>query len=340
MSVRIVPFSEAMLPQAGELLSRRHARDRVSLPVLPARFAEQITATGAVQTSLRRENARGFAALDHGSLVAYLIGDLLIDDLWGRSGWVRPAGCAYDPDAGVEVVRDLYAALGECWVGYGVFAHFALIPVSDPALLHAWFSLSFGIEQVHALADLAVIKPAPLQVPDGLEIGLAGQEDREAITAMSDVIWRAQVQAPTWAPIPPEAIRETTKGWAELLDEPDVTLWLAKLRGRVVGIQGYWPSDAALGASGDNLNIPEGCVHMSVAGTHEAERGKGISTLLTSQGLAHAQSVGYRVCDTDWRSANLLASRFWPRQGFRPVMYRLVRRVDSRIAWANGSAPV
>jgi hypothetical protein len=32
-----------------------------------------------------------------------------------------------------------------------------------------------------------------------------------------------------------------------------------------------------------------------------------------------------------------LGSRFWPRRGFRPVAYRRVRRVDQRIAWANGT---
>jgi hypothetical protein len=54
--------------------------------------------------------------------------------------------------------------------------------------------------------------------------------------------------------------------------------------------------------------------------------------------LAQAARAGFRYCETDWRSANLLASRFWPRQGFRPVAYRLARRIDPRIAWANGSA--
>ena len=29
--------------------------------------------------------------------------------------------------------------------------------VGDPELVHAWFSLSFGIEQVHALADLETL---------------------------------------------------------------------------------------------------------------------------------------------------------------------------------------
>jgi cyanophycinase len=34
--------------------------------------------------------------------------------------------------------------------------------------------------------------------------------------------------------------------------------------------------------------------------------------------------------------ANLFASRFWPRQGFRPATYRFVRRIDARIAWRIG----
>lgn len=40
------------------------------------------------------------AAVDDNGLVACLIDDMVIDILCGRSGWVRWAGCAYDPAAG------------------------------------------------------------------------------------------------------------------------------------------------------------------------------------------------------------------------------------------------
>jgi len=33
----------------------------------------------------------------------------------------------------------------------------------------------------------------------------------------------------------------------------------------------------------------------------------------------------------------LLASRFWPSFGYRPVVCRLARCIDARIAWANDS---
>ena len=36
------------------------------------------------------------------------------------------------------------------------------------------------------------------------------------------------------------------------------------------------------------------------------------------------------------QGTNLLSSRHWPGLGFSPVAYRLVRKVDPRIAWADG----
>lgn len=335
MSTQILPFTEDLLPQAGELLAQRHAHDRASFPILPLRFEDPNSAQDVIRASFRRENAGGFAALDQGRLVAYLIGERVIDNLWGRSGWVRSPGCAYDPGTGAEIIRDLYAALGAQWVEYGIFTHFAQIPIGDPALVQAWFSLSFGVEQVHALADLDAMKPLFPQLPSGLEIVRAGASDRHDVADMSDVIWRTQVKAPVWGVMMPEAIRETTAGWAGLVDEADVTVWLARQNRQVVGIQGYWPAEA----TSNDLHFAERCLHLSVAGTRAEARGQGINTLLTQHGLAYAHANGYRVCETDWRSTNLLSSRFWPRQGFQPVLYRLARRIDARIAWANGNLP-
>jgi ribosomal protein S18 acetylase RimI-like enzyme len=330
--MEIVPFSGELLDQAAQLLALRQRRDRASLPQLPARFEAPAEARAAIEAALRRKHARGFAALDDGRLVAYLIGDMQLDNLWGRSGWVRNAGCAYDPDAGVGVVRDLYAALGARWVDFGVFFHFALVPVADPDLLHAWFSLSFGIEQVHALADLEGLELRPPAPPAGVEIRRAGPEDRRYLEEMSDVIWRHQVQAPVWGIHLPETVDELRRAWGDLVDEEGVVLFLAFQGGRVVGSQGHWPAEEA----GDVLFVPDKGIALSVAGTREAARGRGIGTLLTEHVLAHGRSSGYRWCETDWRSTNLLASRFWPRRGFRPVAYRLVRRIDPRIAWARG----
>jgi GNAT superfamily N-acetyltransferase len=148
---------------------------------------------------------------------------------------------------------------------------------------------------------------------------------------LSDVIWRHQVQAPVWGIHLPETQAEQRREWGDLVDDAQAPIWLALCQEQAVGCQGYFPAPA----SEDNPLIPEQCVELGVAGTREWIRGRGIGQALTRHVLAHARSVGYRYCLTDWRSTNLLSSRFWPRQGFRPVAYRLARRIDPRISWAG-----
>jgi GNAT superfamily N-acetyltransferase len=335
IGIQIVPFQDEHLPAAGKLLAQRQRRDRSVSPELPERFEQPKVAAAAVRAALARENAAGFVALDNGRLVAFLIGDMVIDNIWGRSGWVRAAGCAYDPEVEAEIIRDLYAVLGARWVAFGIFFHFALIPVSDPALIGAWFSLSFGVEHIHALQDLSGLGPRRLTIADGIELRPAGPADGPQLAQMSDVIWSTQVKAPVWAVKMPESVAGTARAWAELGEDDEVTLWLAVRGDRVLAVQGYWPAQT----DDDSLFVPENCAHMSVAGTRAEARNQGLNTLLSNKILSETSAAGYHHIETDWRSTNLLASRFWPQRGYRPVAYRLVRRLDQRIAWADGSAP-
>jgi ribosomal protein S18 acetylase RimI-like enzyme len=346
MSFQILPFTDDLLSAAGTLLAQRCRRDRLVLPELPDRFEDPAIAAAAVQAGLDREHAAGVAALDGDRLLGYLIGDLLIDPVWGRSAWVRLAGYALAPGQGPELARDLYAALAKSWVAAGCFTHFALMPTSDPALLQAWYALSFGIEQVYGLAALPRLDLSFAPPPSGVEIRLAHNslpqvpdlpqappDDRQALASMYDLIWRANVDSPVWGLHLPENDAELRLAYGDLVEDPLATVWLAFAGGEPAGFQVYFP-----GEPGDEaLLVPEACTLLEVAGTRPQHRGRGIASALTRRGLAHAQAAGYRTCLADWRSANLLASRFWPSQGFRPVAYRLARRIDPRIAWGNGS---
>lgn len=332
MNIEILPFNEEHISKAGELLANRQRRSRETTPDLPPAFEDPQAAARSVRVALEKPGASGFAAVDGDRLLGYLVGELLIDQLWGRTAWVKTAGCAYDTEAGVEVVRELYARLGEQWVSRGCYFHFAMVPPADKVLVDAWFRLSFGLEQIHALLDLQEADLAPRSLLGDIEIRKGVPPDGEALKELALIISRHQASAPTWGITLPESEPDLLEGYAELVEEDDVTVWAAFRNGEILGMQAFWEAEAGP----ENLHIPSQSIHLTAAAVKPGARGLGIASALARCGLSQALEEGFRYSETDWRSANLLASRTWPRLGYRPVMYRLVRRIDSRIAWANG----
>ncbi|HET8909949.1 MAG TPA: GNAT family N-acetyltransferase, partial [Ktedonobacteraceae bacterium] len=164
-----------------------------------------------------------------------------------------------------------------------------------------------------------------------LEIRLARPEDKEEVQAMAELIGRHQANSPVYAPFFPEEVSDRRESFARLLSDPDVTFWLAFKDGQALGYQLQVPAETET----DNLLIPDSCTELAVAATFAHARGQGVGQALTRHALVAAQAAGYTYCVTDWRTTNLLSSRFWPRQGFRPAYYRLRRSIDSRIAWAT-----
>jgi ribosomal protein S18 acetylase RimI-like enzyme len=331
--MKIIPFTTEHIEDAGTLLATRHRRDRAARPELPERLTRVEDARAAVKAALEKPFAEGVAAVDGGRLLGYLIGDLALDMLWGRSAWVRLPGCALAEGENTEIIRDMYAVQGDKWLhGFGVNFHFAVMSTSDPALLHTWYSLSFGIEHMHGLMDLADWQMAEPPVTAGITVRRATPEDRGVLEYLSDVIWKQQIQAPCWAIQPPERVEEQRKKWGEQVDDETASLWLAFRDGEPVGIQGFYPGEP----DASDLLTPDSCIELCIAATRPEARGMGVGSRLFYEGLREAKEKGTRYALTDWRSTNLLSSRFWPKMGFQPAAYRLVRRVDNRILWGKG----
>lgn len=340
MHIEIVPFRDTHLEEAAALLALRHQGDHVLEPALPERFTQAAAARTAVEATWHKPNASGVVAMYEGRMIGYLIGVPQINQVWGRSVWVYLAGHAVDRTYGSEVYRDLYAALSPSWVALGCYAHYALIPASDQPALDAWFALSFGKEQAHGIRETVGASSLAPPVDPSLEIRRAGLADLEASLELDEIIPRHQSCAPVYAPYwfgeytpfaDKEAIRQET---SEILQDENTKFWLALRNGRLVGYQLFMPTFPHYDRI-DNLMVPEQCSFLAIAATREEEQGRGVGRALTAHGLAAAQTDGYTHCITDWRVTNLLSSRFWPRQGFRPVAYRLSRRLDERIAWSH-----
>jgi len=330
MRFDLVPFSDRFLDEAAGLLAQRHRRDRVACPLLPARFEALAAARAAVEAVWRRPGARGVVALDGGRLAGYLIGDAATEPVRGRCAWVRLGGHALAEGIDAELYRDLYAALAAGWVAQGYFDHYSLVPATDRAALDAWFALSFGLEHAHGLRALPLTEAA--HPVSGLEIRRATTADRETLAAVSQLLRRYQSGPPIWGAALPEDTSQIEAGYADMAGDEAAAVWLAFRDGQIAGFQAYFPAEM----SDDNPLVPPECADLSVAATHPELRGRGVGSALTQVGLTDAAARGYTACVVDWRVTNLMSSRFWPRRGFQPAVYRLVRRVDPRIAWAQG----
>ncbi len=324
---KIVPFQTSMIVDAAELLAARHARHRVAYPGLPPRFEDPGAAREALEAELDRSETIAGAAMVDDQWAGSVIVDVAEDYLGAPTAWIRLAGHALAEGAPAELYRELYAVAAESLPSMGCFDHYVEIPANDREALEAWHSLGFGHQQAHGLASLADAPPLPASDGDGLEIRKAGSGDADLLRDVAHLTATHQTGPPIWAPLGPNDLDELRDGYAELASRPDVTVWMGLDGDRVIGFQGYFDTEPS---EGDMLT-PERCVELKIASTRPEARGRGIGLALTRRGFAHAREKGTEWVLADWRMTNLLASRFWPSVGFEPVVYRLARRIDSRV---------
>jgi GNAT superfamily N-acetyltransferase len=332
MKTEYLPFTEAMLREAGHLLAQRHAGNWKQLPLLPKRFEDPQVARKAVEALWNEKLKNGYAAFQNGRMVAYLIGETTTNP-WGRAGYVYLPGYAVAEEENPAIIQDLYSRLGDDWVTKGCFDHYLYISAADKEVLAALFDLGFGKERVDALLDLSTLEIPEVEEPAGITIRKAGGGDNAHIGSLSDVIFKALAKPPYWHPTVPEHWGELYEGWSELADDPEWTVWLALEGENALGTVGFRPEEETY----TQMLASSATLYLSVAATKPEARGRGISTFLTWHGLDEARKEGYKICYTNWISPNLLASRFWPRFGFRDVAYRLAKRVSPMIAWTKNN---
>jgi ribosomal protein S18 acetylase RimI-like enzyme len=318
--VEIVTFADEHVEEAGRLLAARHSRHREAEPLLDVRFEDPAEAAREVSALWSRANAAGAAALRDEGLVGYLIGAPRDREVWGDNVWVEAAGhAAPEP----EDVRDLYASAAATWVERGATRHYALVPATDHDLVDAWFRLGFGQQQAHSVREVpSSIEP---RVPDGFEIRAPREDDVEALIAVDLALPAHQRSSPVFSEISLPSEDETRSEWHSTLAGNEETVLIGLHDGRPVAVWSFSPAESSAHYHG--LVAPEGAAYLAFASTLPESRGSGIGVALTDATLAAAAKDGYTTIVTDWRVTNLLASRFWPRRGFRPAFLRLYRSI-------------
>lgn len=301
----IVPFRDEHLEGAARLLEERHARHREVEPLLPAEvdFVAEI--------EKERDELGGVVALDGDDVVGYLVGRRREDHV-GPHVWSFVAGHAVREP---ELTRDLYTAAAGTWVDAGLTRHFVYVP-SRPELIDPWFRLSFG-----ASAALAMQETAPRPSVDGVLVREGTPGDVAAAAQLDRAMQESMIPSPSFSWGPADDEETLLADWADTWDQSEVFRhFVAEREGAVVG-------HVLLYRRPPDLRVPADSIDLAQASTRPSERGTGVGVALTNHVLGWAAEHGIPTMITDWRMTNLLASRFWPRRGFRTTFLRLYRSI-------------
>jgi GNAT superfamily N-acetyltransferase len=241
---------------------------------------------------------------------------------------------AYVPDFGhgtvrgqeYDLYRRMYAQIADWWLANGCFVHGITLYPNESAASQAWISLGFGLVVMGALREIDPASEVDWGVPPGVHIRRVNAGEVDLVVPLELGLSRHLAASPAFLPLILDERRTLVEKW---LAEERHVLWLASRGGKAVAYLRFEPSE--------QLVLPtsaETTVAITGAFTCKDLRGSGIGTALLQMGLQWADSAGYTHCSVDFESANLPGSRFWLRH-FTAVTHSVMRRVDSRLAWAN-----
>jgi ribosomal protein S18 acetylase RimI-like enzyme len=296
-------FSDGDVDAAAELLAERHMRHREAEPLLPA----DVDFRAQIESEWNVDGASGVISQD-----GYLFARPLP---YGRGGftWMVAGIGGHAVSGDAEHARDLYTKAAAVWVDEGQMRHAVFVPSCDGALLDSWFRLTFG-----ASAALATRETTPDAPAAAVEIRRGSPDDLETAARLDREMHRSMIPAPSFSEYDLLEHEHYVDDWRDTWDEEQFVHFVAEVDGRVV-------SHILLYKRPHDLRVPNDSIDLASASTLPEARGSGAGRALTEHVLHWAHEHGYPSMTIDWRMTNLLASRFWPKRGFRRTFLRLYR---------------
>lgn len=328
--IRIMGMEEKHIRQMAVLLAKRHERERKIFNFLPERFEEIDDTEEVLRNVLNRPYINGIVAVREIDVIGYLLYEFKEDTRHGRYVWMDYESIAISEHEHPRLLRLLYANAGAEWIKHGYFQHMLMAPLGDEKVIDQWLDLSFAFDQKYGILSLNDFEPKNGTAPK-LEFRKGSKEDSPLLKKMA--MWNSihQSTAPSWLPITRETLENVKESYEALAEDQAAYLWLADQGDRIAGFHVYFQKEERL-----SLVIPEKCVELPAASTNPELRGRGVGRALANHCFGEMKNQGFGYIYADWRTANQLASYFWPKMGFQPIMVRMTREVDPRIAWAHG----
>jgi ribosomal protein S18 acetylase RimI-like enzyme len=258
----------------------------------------------------------GITAFNNQQLVGYLFGQVEISKSDERFIWIPYEGIAIKQNESLELIRQLYATVASKWVQEKCYTHSIIVPLENPNYLKAFLYLSFAIDHVHAIMDIASYEP--FQTNGNITVRVAKQDDRNVLGEMSNIITSYHHQSPVFIPFSEETVMTRQKAFMNLVNEEDTIVLLAEKNHDIIGYHNYEPITKS-------LMHPDKSIELSVAGTYPKYRGQGAGKNLMNKAVLVLKDKEFKYIITDWKITNIASSNFWPKCGFIPIAYKLKR---------------
>ena len=321
-------FQNEDVSQAAKLLANRHKKERDVFPVLKSKFSESKNTENIINELLKDNYVKGICAYKGNKLLGYILSNIKSNSMFGRCASVSYEGLAIEDAETPELYRKLYSEIAKIWIDHGALYHKIMVPAGYQKVLDSWLRLSFAFEQVYGTTKLS---KKEVNIPKNMVIKEADENDSEELRKISNLICSYQAAPPTYAAVLPEKLEQIREGYGKLPKDKDSIVLLAYKEGKLLGFQSAYIEDEHL-----NMMIPVKSIKIEVGGTIEEARGTGIGHLLTQLMFNKAIEKGFKNAFADWRITNLSSSNFWPKEGFKPIAYRMIRKIDERVYWADG----
>ncbi|MCJ1909531.1 GNAT family N-acetyltransferase [Planococcus ruber] len=329
--IQFMGVEDRHVRQMAVLLAKRQERERKRFSFLKAAFEEIDETEVILRTLLDRPYVSGIVAVRGIDVIGYLLYEFKESAERGRYVFIDYASMAISENEHPRLLRLLYADVGAEWVKHGYFHHVLMAPLGQPLLVEEMLDQGFRYEQKYAVLPLKDFTPAESGREPGLEFRKGTPADGPLLKKMA--AWNSihQATAPSWNPITKETLDDIKQSYSEVPDDEEALFWLAEQSGRIAGFHIYYRKEDP-----QNLAVPSNCAELPAASTNPEMRGKGIGRALATYCFGEIKKMGFDYIYTDWHTPNHLSSYFWPRMGFEPVMVRMSRQIDPRIAWAHG----
>ena len=277
-----------------------------------------ITDTSQVKEYLKKhtQSGKGAVAFNEEKIVGYMVYDNF--HFHGEEA----AYCSIVGHASVKynrllIYQQLYRHLSDKWIKDNILNHYYTFYRLDTQLLTEFYHRGFGLYAVDAYRT-----NDPLYSSSRASIEKASPSDVSDLMRLDDEFRAYTREAPLFF------IRENkdSEAFNGFIDKRDSAAFISRINGEAVGFMSI-----RLGPENDLITLTDCSMGNIVGAFVEREyRDKGVGVGLLRAIIEWSREIGIERIHLDYESANLLASRFWPKY-FTPLLYSVKRNVNPDI---------